>query len=133
VKESTKEMVTIKSYHDEKPRHTKNDDSGNDSVCDQLCDRADTHRPQQQSAQQREPCRKIQAHDSIWLSINAEPAHRALHLKIRLQPAIYFYFHGGSLPENGAGPQSFFGARITPSKNQYLYISAELTALVFHR
>jgi hypothetical protein len=80
VKELTKEMVTVKSCHDEKPRHTENDDSGNDSVCDQLCDRADTHRPEQQSAQRRDRCRKIQANDPIWLSINAEPAHQALHL-----------------------------------------------------
>jgi hypothetical protein len=73
VKESTKEMVTIKGYHDEKPRHTKNDDSDNDFVCDQLCGGADTPQLDQQSAQQRERCRKIQAHDPIWLSINAEP------------------------------------------------------------
>jgi hypothetical protein len=80
VKESTKEMVTIKSYPDEKPRHTKNDDSRNDLVCDQLCDGADTHGSEQQSAQQRERCRDIEAHDPTWPSINAEPAHRELHL-----------------------------------------------------
>jgi hypothetical protein len=65
VKKSTKEMVNIKSYHDEKPRHTKNDDSENDLECDPLCDGASTQRPEQQSAQQRERCRKIQAHDPI--------------------------------------------------------------------
>ena len=91
VKESTKEMVTIKAYHGEKPRHTKNDHSDNDFYCDQLCGGADTHRLDRQSAQQRERCRKIQAYDPIWLSINAEPAHRTLQLnKIRLHLQFYF-------------------------------------------
>ena len=38
-----------------------------------------------------------------------------MHLtKIRLQSAIYFCLHAGSLPENTAGRQSRFGAKPAP-------------------
>ena len=100
-------MVTIKCYHDEKPQHTKNDDSENDLVCDPLCDGTSTQRPEQQSAQQGESCRKIQAHDPIWLSINAEPAHRALNLtRIRLHLQCISASIEGIIPEKAADWQA---------------------------
>ena len=50
-----------------------------------------------------------------------------MHLtRIRLQSAIYFRLHAGSLPENTAGRQSRFGANSPPKFSVKNYMSRKI-------